>query len=352
MPKQERIVVPYNLHKKGADTTPKPRLDEFALKSIDIPDEFNKYTYNRFKEQRDNIWKQIWLGEGDGFPPMMTTQFSQYKDPNKTRDYYNFYKSRIISDPFAHDDVRKEKYGQVGFDGCKKKPSRIPIGYRYSSWGFSNHEKILMRQALACCVRCSNKAFESSAKLFVDNIEQFERWFGAYEHESIMRIRSGVSEMNKVLSNPEKILTFIDMRQQRQRGRPRAPMSKPAPGSSTCYGTSCQEMFTGKLSEDPFAPVAFGVPEHLPAIGLRILVGEQMLQYWQSPIDRALIIYHEISHKILCTLDKGFVRLSDGTRSMEPVFGVVHTREMVKEFPRNTLSHADCWANFIVSFGE
>jgi hypothetical protein len=229
----------------------------------------------------------------------------------------------------------------------------MPFGFQYSNLGFTNNEKLLMRQALACCVRCSNKAFDSAAVLFENNIEQFETWFGAPDHESMLRVVDGVYQMNKVLSHPEKILTFIDMRHQRKRGG-RPPTSKPAPGSSTCYGPSFQEMFTGKFAADPFAPVAIGVPEHLPATGLRILVGEQMLQPWQSVLGRALIIYHEISHKILGTLDKGFVRHPDPEHSMEPIFGSENTRKMVKEFPRNPLLHlhADCWAHFIASFGE
>ncbi len=352
----ERRVVPEHLNDEGDDTTPEPRVDPFAFKSIDIPGQYKSYTEDRLEELRDNVFAQVRLGEGDGFPPMMTTQFSQYKDPNATRDYYNFYKSRIICDPFPHDNKLREHYPPVGFDGCRnEEPPMVPKGYMYSNLGFTDNEKVLIRQALACCVRCSNKAFESSTNLFENNIEQFETWFGSCEHESMLRVVKGVYKMNKVLSDPENIITFIDMRYQRRHADivyERAPTSRPAPGTSTCYVTLNQEFFSERNSPSAFASAGLGLPEHIPANGMRILVGDKMLQPWQTPLDRALIIYHEVSHKVLCTLDKGFVHLTNRKRSMEPIFGAENTRKMAKEFPLNTLLHADCWAHFIASFGE
>ncbi len=347
----ESIVVPDHVHENGDDTTPESLVDKLSSVSMGIS-------------------KRISLEEVDGFPSMMTTQFSQFKDPNATRDYYNFYKSRIISDPFYHNErpegVHVDEVVMVNGERVLKKyrenyegvspQAIVPSGFQFSTMRFSAHEQVLMREALACCVRCSFKAYEAANDLFEDNVEQFETWFGVYKRESIKRVVSGVYRMHRVLSNPEKILTFIDMRHQRERDsdRPRPRTSKPAPGTSTCYLASNQDMFTSKPAVDPFAPVAFGSPEHLPATGLRILVGEKMLQPWQSPLGRALIIYHEISHKILGTVDKGFVNLSQGKRpcSMEAVFGAEHTRKMVEAFPSFTLLHADCWAHFIASFGE
>jgi hypothetical protein len=221
--------------------------------------------------------------------------------------------------------------------------------------GFTENEKVLIRQALACCVKCSNRAFDSAAMLFKKNIEQFEAWFGVYEPEAIDRVRYGVDKMNNILSDPKKIITFIDMRYQRRKADrlyERAPTSRPAPGTSTCYVTLNQEFFSERNSPSAFASAGLGVPEHIPANGMRILVGDKMLQPWQTPLDRALIIYHEVSHKVLCTLDKGFVRRPNDKYSMEAVFGAVNTRKMVKEFPLHTLLHADCWAHFIASFGE
>ena len=143
----ERRVVPEYLHKMGSDPTPEARVDPFAFRSTDIPDQSDEYTDQRFEDQRDNMLKQIKLGEGDGFPPMMTIQFSQYKDPNATRDYYNFYKSRIICDPFPHDNKLREHYPPVGFDGCRnEEPPMVPKGYMYSNLGFTDNEKVLITQ--------------------------------------------------------------------------------------------------------------------------------------------------------------------------------------------------------------
>jgi hypothetical protein len=72
----------------------------------------------------------------------------------------------------------------------------------------------------------------------------------------------------------------------------------------------------------------------------------------QSVQTQALIIYHELTHKILGTLDKGLGFLGDGTIGTKPIFGEDSVQQMAKDFPEKTLLVADCWANFVIYFGE
>jgi len=70
---------------------------------------------------------------------------------------------------------------------------------------------------------------------------------------------------------------------------------------------------------------------------MRILVGEHMMHPCQSVQTKALIIYHELTHKILGTLDKGLGFLGDGTIGTKPIFGEESVQQMAKDFPEKTL---------------
>jgi hypothetical protein len=336
--KKERIVKPNNLHPKGHKSSPEKKIDKFKLNLETVKEEEVVGRINT-KKITDKKKKAR-------LPPLITicrdlktitTQFATYKILHKRIQYTawqrgNLYKYQLNQ----NEQTSSSKYRY----------------YRPKEYGFTLNEKVELRQALKYCVMHSNLAFDSSVLRFKDDLEQLKLWFGTDEISTIMRVIEGIYKINKILIDPEQMITFIDMRHQRARNGMTSSILEPAPGLSTCYGKTCTEFVTEKYGPDPDTPKGLGVPKHLPANGMSILVGEHMMQPFQSPQDRALIIYHELTHKILGTMDKGFGKLPNSPRGIEPIFGSIDAQHMAKRHPERTFMIADCWAYFVASFGN
>jgi hypothetical protein len=127
------------------------------------------------------------------------------------------------------------------------------------------------------------------------------------------------------------------MRHQKPKNGITSSVLTPAPGLSTCYG------------QDPTQYVA-----HSPnfGTGLHILIGEHMMQPYQTIEKRALIIYHELTHKILYTHDTAHVRFNSNLHSHISIFGEEETKKFARNYPEQTIIIADCWANFVSSIGQ
>jgi hypothetical protein len=82
----------------------------------------------------------------------------------------------------------------------------------------------------------SNLAFDPSTRAFEGDLEQLKLWFGTNETSTIMRVTEGIYKINKILIDPEQMITFIDMRHQRARNGMPSSILEIAPGLSTCYG--------------------------------------------------------------------------------------------------------------------
>lgn len=233
----------------------------------------------------------------------------------------------------------------------------MPRAYNTGHFGFTDNEIVSLRSALEFCVRKSLLAITASLTAFANFMDAFELWFGklpngALKNRQIERVVTGVMKMHLVLSYPTQFITFIDMRHQNVRHGIPNSIHRPAPGLSTCYGKSYTEFAEDKYPAYPPTPEGLDVPKHLPTQGMRILVGEHMMHPCQSAQTKVLIIYHELTHKILGTLDKGLGFLGDGTIGTKPIFGEDSVQQMAKDFPEKTLLVADCWANFVIYFGE
>ena len=218
--------------------------------------------------------------------------------------------------------------------------------------GFNASEKVSLRAALQCCVLNSNKAFDSSTTLFEHHLDQVKLWFGSTEPETIKQILNGIYIMNKVLSDSTRILTYVDMRHQRDHHIFYSPLLEPAVGLSTCYGKSSMDFISEKYPPNPNMPDGLEVPGHLPADGIRILIGEHMLQPTQTVENRALIIYHEMTHRLLNTRHRGFEFLSTEKRGVMPIFGAKAAQQAALEDPAMALITADCWSYFVASFAK
>ena len=129
---------------------------------------------------------------------------------------------------------------------------------------------------------------KSSLIAFEDHIDEFELWFGSVQDPTLKnyarnRVVNGVMKMHQVLCNSKQIITFVDMRHQRARNGMPSSIHTPAPGLATCYGKSSTEFaISGKYPFHPPAPKGVEVPKHLPTHGMTILIGEHIMQPFQT----------------------------------------------------------------------
>jgi len=332
--KNERIIIPKELNPQVPEDKPR-KIDKFKLRLPTVPEKVREITQDGIENKKlmasmptQSIFREF---------KMITSQFSQYKILDK----------RIQNTSWQRANLYKYNLDQ----GATLIPPSISTTYLASKIGFTDNEKVALREALKYCVMHSNDAFNSSLLGFEPDIEQYRLWFGEHDIPTLLRVAEGIYKINKILIDPMQIITFIDMRHQRARNGMPSSIQEPAPGLSTCYGKSCSDFVSEKYGPDPYTPAGLEVPKHLPATGMRILIGEHMLQPFHSPQDMALIIYHELTHKILGTIDKGFGSWSNGVRGIMPIFGPNMAQQVAKVHPQRTLMVADCWAYFVASFG-
>lgn len=228
------------------------------------------------------------------------------------------------------------KYMPSDFFGDRHPEPHLAVNFPLDGLGYN--DKVKLSTAFACCVENSIRAFESACMGFNEDLDQVKLWFGEdqdFYEVTLPRVISGIDEINKVLIDPSRSITFIDMRYQRKRNGMPSSIIEPAPGLSTCYGKS----FTD------FTKETFPCDR-----GIRILVGEHMMQPYHSVQDISLIIYHELTHQLIKTVDTGYGCNADGNQESMTIFGEDNAKKLAINSPGKTVSFAECWACFVAGF--
>lgn len=221
---------------------------------------------------------------------------------------------------------------------------------------FSDREKI----DLACAVRgaaaCSSVMQKYSKGNFLGHLKQLKLWFGIDpldpDFDSTLRIVvNGVNKIHAVLSDNEKMIQFVDMREQtlvvdkefsyvqvfnqfkKGEGGERAEFTKIV---REYIGPECGAFV--HLVSDCVGP---GDSVHEGSI-LRIYIGEFMFNCFSTPTLKSRVIYHELTHKMLNTKDYD----SDKT----PIYGEEKSLALALKNRYDALKHADCWSFFFNSF--
>ena len=305
---QEKIVIPKNLLPKGPKTKPKNRIDPHKLRSAFEPEpKANRtITYALVKEKavregriQDELMEEsIWCPNPVIMEfKMITTQFSHYQNTTKLIAFSAWQRAQMHRNGIL---IKRPD-----------KRSLPPISYKHEDFGFTDNEKVALREALKYCVINSMKAFNAAAVGFKYHMKEFRLWFGNNYQLTLTKVIEGIEKIHRILSDPNQIITFIDMRYQKPRNGMINAVQRPAPGLATCYGKPITDFISEKYPSNENATHERAVPQHLPVDGMRILIGEHIMHPVMTIQDRALIIYHELTHKILNTIDDGPERLPD-----------------------------------------
>ena len=340
------------------------------LKLAVIPEEVEAITQQKIKDlTKKTLTHPAILEVSAKDLKIMTAKFIQYKNQKHSYPYSAWQRGQLAqSIQYPSPDMEYPSPDMENPSPDMENPSPdinypssdelLPLAYNTANFGFTDHEIILLRQALRFCVHKSSEVNRSSMVYFADHMDQFRLWFGAIKDPNLQKdvldeVVRGTQKMHSVLSNYNQVITFVDMRHQRARNGMPSSIHTPAPGLATCYGKSSTEFaISGKYPFHPPAPKGVEVPKHLPTHGMTILIGEHIMQPFQTDQTRAAIIYHELTHQILNTVDDGLISHPDSLHRIMHIFGQNKALQMAYDFPEKTVSIADCWANFVMYYRE
>jgi hypothetical protein len=194
---------------------------------------------------------------------------------------------------------------------------------------FSAREKELIAEGSALAAKVSARATAGITKALDGDAKERARaklWFG---DSDLAEIGECVLIMNEFFES-KRLVTFVDRRKLVSR-----EVVYQGPGKEATFGQV--EPMTWKtyaevkcLSEDsePFAA-------HVGS-GLRLALGERFFHPSKSTIDRANTVYHELSHKLLKTVDHEY--------------GAQSCLELARRDPQQALWNADNWSWYAMSF--
>jgi hypothetical protein len=162
---------------------------------------------------------------------------------------------------------------------------------------------------LNVCVKNSTLAYESSEQSFKKDLDKVRLWFGDDSKKMVMKIKYGIANMQRVLIDPGSLLHFIDMRHQYKwslrdsigaNDNQQTGLIGRVPGLASCYGNEVTKFIYQKICSLPrFYHPRLG-------LGIPVLVGERMLEIFRSSEEKATILYHEMTHKVLQTVDSSW----------------------------------------------
>ena len=218
---------------------------------------------------------------------------------------------------------------------------------------FTEPEKAFIRSAMTLAIKIIDDGYEAMYnylrfKKDPDNAHvlkfrmRMKQWLGINDAEDIDYVTSAMRKMQDKIQDPETFITFVNMEYQRRikckmfgnelyrPDLPGAPVYKIT--EFTDYDIQLPSQYSG------WGRVWSG--EGWGGMGIRMYlanVGDYNINTWASTI------VHELSHKILNTVDNVYNCL--------PIYGTTSCKVIVDERPELAVDIASNWQYFYMSFG-
>jgi len=226
--------------------------------------------------------------------------------------------------------------------------------------GFNDTEKTILRTALEGVTQASERAQKAAECGFKDHHGYMKLFFGSSHKKTIKAVADGVNKMHNVLSDYKRLITFVDARNQVTKTE--NVTWADAPGFAGMHGAVTLASVHRKAFRLSSSTYAYQHPlvtvEHIPTIkwpmsmikkpkkpyvhigaGMRLMICEHMFHPSVSAKLRRVTLYHELTHRILQTVD---VDKRGNNICNERCI------ELAREDPKQTFSIADCWAYFVI----
>lgn len=184
---------------------------------------------------------------------------------------------------------------------------------------FEPHEMPKARKAWADAYRCSELAVNGLQQIDTHGAEEerFRKWFGPVDPARVAYVRDGLQRLRQTFTSSKvTLVNRADIHVHVVNGDdPFGPMIDTGIGGSNVYG--------------------FVWGNHAGS-GYRVIMGKWFLQD-PDPIEGAAqTIYHELTHKVLKTVDHGY--------------GKIKSRGFATAQAQRALENADNWAYYAISF--
>lgn len=223
----------------------------------------------------------------------------------------------------------------------------------YGSQGectFTFGEKNRLELAVINCFVNSCDALKAAKSDFKNHLNELILWFGNDEFETIQYVKDGVSRMHAILKDNESQLHLIDGRNKRLVHedhsivpvpfRPERYQKKEIKlGNKTITDLSKDTKVEGFVHMLSVRCNNSRALSHVGS-GLKLYITGDTLLFWRSIESISKIIYHELSHKILSTVDTN--------REGVDVYGEKECKALALHDSARALKHADCWAYFVM----
>jgi len=179
---------------------------------------------------------------------------------------------------------------------------------------FSNQEKLKLQEGLDKAIECSALAMRAADTDFRGCQKLLEAFFA--RPEDLPRLKAGLQKMHNVITDPSRVITFVDARGQSEKLLRFCEREVPGVAGRANHGA--KEMILESTRIVPMGPGDYAYVKTLknhdataPAeahsgSGMRVYIGERGFHPSKNIRDTAATVYHEIDHKVLGTVDHAY----------------------------------------------
>jgi hypothetical protein len=218
--------------------------------------------------------------------------------------------------------------------------------------GFTPVEQVQLKEAMRDALAFSALAVASAESGFANKRDLLKTWFGGNGPATVTAVAAGVKKMHRFLSDSTRLVRFVDARGQSEKIYSSQQVPAPGPAGSASHGATVTVR-----SAPTVIPMGAGDYAYVKCLseknasepaamhtgsGMRVYIGERGFHSSKSLKDRSMTVYHELTHKILGTIDY------DANGGL--VYGVPACKALAMSDPQQALKHADCWCYFAASF--
>jgi hypothetical protein len=218
----------------------------------------------------------------------------------------------------------------IGYDSSFVFDMRQHRVVRDPKKSFTPMEKESIAAGSALAAKVSAKATAGITKALNSDVKERARaklWFG---DSDLAEIGDCVLTMNEFFESSKRLVTFVD----RRKGTDRL-IEYAGPGKQATYGESAPMTWKDYAAVKCLSDDAEPFSAHVGS-GLRVYLGERFFHPSKTTIDRANTVYHELSHKLLKTVDHEY--------------GAQSCLALARSAPEQAIWNADNWSFYAINF--
>ncbi|MCK5819512.1 MAG: hypothetical protein KAH18_09745 [Psychromonas sp.] len=227
---------------------------------------------------------------------------------------------------------------------------------------FTEDEKSSLRLSVAYVDYILYKVNQACIRNFEGDLDKIKLWFGDASPEVIVELKKNTHKLLSIFTDTERYIKFINAREQHlmkgvarrlpENNRPDQLYDNAiAQGGERSMGPENLNAFVFPLSWSDPSDQCSG---HVGSV-MNIYIGNYYFNTSRSFLMKAHTIIHELSHKILFTVDYAYREYPDNNKFLKAgyfsdVYGENKCKLLAIENPKEAMRNADCMAYFFCCF--